>query len=229
MRASGAAIDDRIALSTAHWLNDENNSHASYGLSDTSPTPLADSFHVYGITWDERYVRAFRNGKQFWVIDITPPGLSEFHQPFFLLVNAAVGGTPLGITNPDQVTAALPQTMQVDYIRVYQEAAGARGGAKEKSGIREFSAVMHPAGTSVTLMLTGGRGPLGPALSLYTVDGKLLVRRQPLFSPDGRYTIDLPAQMAQGVYLVEMKTGAECLRCVLLPTSSSADYFFPSF
>jgi beta-glucanase (GH16 family) len=54
----GGPLDDNIVLSTAHWLYDANNTHASYGLSDTSATPLADSFHVYAITWDKRSIRS---------------------------------------------------------------------------------------------------------------------------------------------------------------------------
>ena len=39
-----------------------------------------------------------------------------FDHDFFLLVNVAVGGTPAG--DPDG-SLAFPQTMLIDYIRVY--------------------------------------------------------------------------------------------------------------
>ena len=40
-----------------------------------------------------------------------------FDHPFFLIMNVAVGGTWPGY--PDETTV-FPQTMEVDYIRVYQ-------------------------------------------------------------------------------------------------------------
>jgi hypothetical protein len=48
-------------------------------------------------------------------------GTSEFHKPFFLLLNMAVGGTWPG--NPDG-TSVFPDTMFIDYVRVYQVATG---------------------------------------------------------------------------------------------------------
>jgi beta-glucanase (GH16 family) len=41
-----------------------------------------------------------------------------FDHPFFLLLNVAVGGNWPG--NPDDTTT-FPQTLLVDYVRVYQE------------------------------------------------------------------------------------------------------------
>ena len=47
-----------------------------------------------------------------------PPGQHwAFDHPFFLLLNVAVGGSWPG--NPDASTV-FPQTMLVDYVRVYQ-------------------------------------------------------------------------------------------------------------
>lgn len=54
---------------------------------------------------------------------VTPDDLPSgkewvFDYPFFLLLNVAVGGNWPG--NPDDTTT-FPQTMLVDYVRVYQE------------------------------------------------------------------------------------------------------------
>lgn len=47
-----------------------------------------------------------------------PPGTTwVFDHPFFLILNVAVGGTWPG--SPD-ATTVFPQTMLVDYVRVYQ-------------------------------------------------------------------------------------------------------------
>jgi beta-glucanase (GH16 family) len=49
-------------------------------------------------------------------MSISPAGLSEFHQNFFILLNLAVGGIWPG--NPDETTV-FPQTLEVDFVRVF--------------------------------------------------------------------------------------------------------------
>lgn len=76
-------------------------------------------FHIFGIEWGPEYVN-------FYVDDvlynqITPedvPGPWVFNKPFYILMNVAVGGTFVG--SPDDETV-FPQTMLVDYVRVYKE------------------------------------------------------------------------------------------------------------
>ena len=76
-------------------------------------------FHIFGIEWGPEYVN-------FYVDDvlynqITPedvPGPWVFNKPFYILLNVAVGGTFVG--SPDEETV-FPQTMLVDYVRVYKE------------------------------------------------------------------------------------------------------------
>jgi beta-glucanase (GH16 family) len=100
-----------------HW--DDVNGHAEYGLSYTSTGKnFHEQYHVFSIIWDETQIRSFVDNQQFFVIDITPPGLSEFHQEQFFIFNVAVGGTWPG--NPDNTTK-FPQQMKVDYVRVFQE------------------------------------------------------------------------------------------------------------
>jgi beta-glucanase (GH16 family) len=75
-------------------------------------------FHVFGIEWGQEYVN-------FYVDDvlynqITPadvPGEWVFNKPFYILINLAVGGTFVGPPNNETV---FPQTMLVDYVRVYK-------------------------------------------------------------------------------------------------------------
>jgi len=75
-------------------------------------------FHIFGIEWGPEFVN-------FYVDDvlynqITPedvPGEWVFNKPFFILINVAVGGTFVGSPNAGTV---FPQTMLVDYVRVYK-------------------------------------------------------------------------------------------------------------
>ena len=75
-------------------------------------------FHIFGIEWGEKYIN-------FYVDDvlynqITPEkvkGEWVFNQPFYIILNLAVGGNYVGSPNSQTV---FPQSMYVDYVRVYQ-------------------------------------------------------------------------------------------------------------
>jgi beta-glucanase (GH16 family) len=82
--------------------------------------PVADDFHTFAIDW--------RPGQITWSLDGTPyhqaspadvaPNEWVFDHPFFLILNVAVGGNLGGPVAPD---TTFPQTMTVDYVRLYQE------------------------------------------------------------------------------------------------------------
>jgi hypothetical protein len=46
--------------------------------------------------------------------------MDEFLQDFFLVLNVAMGGTLGSDRQPPDGTETFPQTMLVDYVRVYQ-------------------------------------------------------------------------------------------------------------
>lgn len=85
----------------------------------TLPNDRFDTgFHIFGIDWGPEYIN-------FYVDDvlynqITPddvPGQWVFDKPFYILMNLAVGGTFVGSPNQETI---FPQTMIVDYVRVYK-------------------------------------------------------------------------------------------------------------
>jgi len=83
-------------------------------------TRLCDDFHVYAVEWERDAIRWYVDGKQYFTV--TPASLPDgakwvYEHPFYLLLNLAVGGNWPG--NPD-ATSKFPQTMLVDYVRVYQ-------------------------------------------------------------------------------------------------------------
>ena len=90
---------------------------ASYHVDEGS---MADEFHIFAIEWLPGHIQWFVDGNLFHTVSITslpPEGRWVFDQPFFLLLNVAVGGDWPGI--PDSTTQ-FPQQMLVDYVRVYQ-------------------------------------------------------------------------------------------------------------
>jgi beta-glucanase (GH16 family) len=74
------------------------------------------------VEWDKDYIKWFVDGTQYNTIQITngAGNTQAFQNPFFLLLNMAVGGNWPGFTIND---AALPAKMYVDYVRVYQKGA----------------------------------------------------------------------------------------------------------
>jgi beta-glucanase (GH16 family) len=78
---------------------------------------FCDQFHVFEIEWDASRISWKVDGKEFASSDISTEEYSEFHQPFYVLLNLAVGGTHAG--RPDETTS-FPQSMYVDWVRVYQ-------------------------------------------------------------------------------------------------------------
>ena len=102
---------------TLHW--DNNGSYASHTDEIMlSQGKFSDEFHVFTLIWDNQKIRWLLDDVQFNVVDITPAGLSEFHNNFFFIFNVAVGGNWPGY--PD-ATTVFPQRMFVDYIRVFQK------------------------------------------------------------------------------------------------------------
>jgi beta-glucanase (GH16 family) len=80
---------------------------------------LADDFHTFAVEWDSVAVRFFVDGNAHYTVTRDAArryGQSILDQPFFLLLNLAVGGHFDGDPQSD---AIFPATMLVDYVRVY--------------------------------------------------------------------------------------------------------------
>lgn len=85
--------------------------------------PIADEFHTYAIEWDYDGIRWFYDGEMYFDLSRDFVGNREwvFDQPFFMLLNVAVGGIFPG---PIALDLEFPVHMYVDYVRVYQKTDG---------------------------------------------------------------------------------------------------------
>jgi beta-glucanase (GH16 family) len=84
---------------------------------------FGDDFHVFAVEWEPAAIRFYVDSHLY--ATRTPAGLPKggrwvYDHPFFLLLNVAVGGVWPG--TPDG-TSVFPQTMLVDYVRVYKLAS----------------------------------------------------------------------------------------------------------
>jgi beta-glucanase (GH16 family) len=82
-------------------------------------------FHVFGIEWAPDYINYYVDDVLYQQItkedvleETNGEGEWVFDHPFYIILNVAIGGDLPGSPNTDTV---FPQTMLVDYVRVYQK------------------------------------------------------------------------------------------------------------
>lgn len=125
----------RLTYTTLHFGAGNQSIQGTY----TAPAnqTLSDAFHVYTMIWDSTSfsftldsTHTYYSPNKWSPDNVAFP--KPFDQPFFLILDLAVGGSWGG--SPDSSTV-FPQKMLVDWVRVYQRqgsasalAAGARGG-----------------------------------------------------------------------------------------------------
>lgn len=130
------------------------NSHSSREYKFPDNGNIAD-FHVYAVEWEPGEIRWYIDDhkyatQSFWWSTSKTNGSSgaqpqhendlnpwpaPFNQPFYLIMNVAVGGNFLG--NPDKNTK-FPAEMLVDYVRVYEKVGGYRQTKKRGEGKLPF-------------------------------------------------------------------------------------------
>lgn len=105
---------DSLMYGTLHW---DNNGHVQKG--DTLSSTPSD-YHVYAVEWDANSIRWYLDSTKYHEVAIynNVNSTTEFHQPFFIILNLALGGDWPGQTIDN---SKLPAKMYVDYVRVYQK------------------------------------------------------------------------------------------------------------
>lgn len=81
---------------------------------------IADDFHIYAIEWGANQIQWFYDGQLYHTVSPADIGDRKwvFDQPFFIILNLAVGGQLPGPVGLDTV---FPAQLYVDYVRVYQQ------------------------------------------------------------------------------------------------------------
>lgn len=108
-------------FSTLHYgLQYDQYKSQGYTLGDTSGT-FHTRFHVFTLLWNDQAIKFQVDGNDVGspvTRSSVLPSPFPFDQPFYLILNVAVGGNLPG--NPDGTTI-FPQKMEVDYVRVYKQ------------------------------------------------------------------------------------------------------------
>lgn len=78
-------------------------------------------FHIYGMEWTAGYFQFYVDGKKTLYYENDGKGDYNwpYHTPFYVILNLAWGGDWGGSQGVNE--AALPVTMEVDYVRVFQK------------------------------------------------------------------------------------------------------------
>ena len=81
---------------------------------------IADDFHTYAIEWDTNQISWFFDGEKYntFTREVVGNRPWVFNQPFFIILNFAIGGTLGGVVTPD---TNFPAQYLVDYVRVFNK------------------------------------------------------------------------------------------------------------
>jgi beta-glucanase (GH16 family) len=139
-----------------------------------APVDLNLDYHLYKISWTPGYMKFYLDGVEYRSWDITADHLREFHQPFFLILNIAVGGwnhSYTGISSPGAVTASFPAKMYVDWIRLSDNPHTKLYLDKDVAEAGNFGVYTEKTPVNKSLTFQDGSGPdfnYGTAAALYT-------------------------------------------------------------
>lgn len=122
---------------------------------------FANDYHVYTMIWEEDNIKWYVDGEFFFKVSrdqwysVAAPNNpnAPFDQPFYIIMNLAIGGHFDGGLAPSP--SDIPATMLVDYVRVYKENGGQNPTNVPVTGVTlNQSAAQLQVGQSVQLNAT---------------------------------------------------------------------------
>ena len=83
---------------------------------------IENDFHTYSVEWDSSFVRAYFDGNLFF--NYSKPEIHDinswpYDNPFFLIINLAIGGEWGGQQGIDN--SIFPATFTIDYVRIFKK------------------------------------------------------------------------------------------------------------
>lgn len=105
-------------LTTMHFGTSFND-HRQQGAPDQvlANGNFSDAFHLFSVVRSKDQMRFYMDGNLYYTFTTSNASPYPFNNPFFMILNVAVGGNFLG--NPTASTV-FPQQMQVDYVKFFQ-------------------------------------------------------------------------------------------------------------
>ena len=119
--------DTKKLYGTIHYGNPHAESQGTYTIEDGKGS-FSDGFHTFTCDWEPGKITWYVDGKKYheesnWHSTTEGQGTltypAPFDQPFYIILNLAVGGSWVG--NPNEETSFVDNPFVVDYVRVYQK------------------------------------------------------------------------------------------------------------
>ncbi|WP_282053913.1 glycoside hydrolase family 16 protein [Maribacter luteus] len=105
--------DKNTVLGTFHWQDSASDSYAGYGLETEAPTSTSE-YHLYSLEWTPEVIYVLYDDEPY--VTLTNNDSLPFNADFFIILNIAMGGDLGGDVDP----SFTQDTMEIDYVRVYQ-------------------------------------------------------------------------------------------------------------
>ena len=119
-------VNSTDSFTAAFHTGSYNYLNGGGGITNVQGYSISDydtNFHVYGLEWTPAKLAFYVDGKILFTATKAQLGSSQdqwpFDQPFWMKLNLAVGGSYGG----DPTSGTFPKTMEVDWVRVYQDQA----------------------------------------------------------------------------------------------------------
>ena len=103
--------------STLHYTDLDNRHGEIQGIYELSSGTFHDTYHNFSLDWTPDNLTFSVDGVEVRQVPIEDD-MKEFLRSFYLVLNVAVGGNWPGF--PDNTTS-FPQTLSIDYIRVFEK------------------------------------------------------------------------------------------------------------
>jgi len=108
-------------LSTMHYGSSAATHQYKGDETTLASGSFADDFHIFSVVRSKDKIRSYVDGREFYTFTSNDASPYPFNNPFFMILNVAVGGNFLGNPNAAAIaTTPFPQQMMVDYVRFYQ-------------------------------------------------------------------------------------------------------------
>ncbi|WGD34766.1 family 16 glycosylhydrolase [Olleya sp. YS] len=177
-------------LATWHWDNGNGYMYDSNSIA-TSNADTSQNFHIYELVWSEQNMKIYMDGTLINQLTTVDP----FNQEFYILLNVAMGGN---LGGPIQ-SGFNQDTMEIDYVRVYQESTLSVSDINLDDNILVFP---NPATDILNIKISNTSQHHG-TLQVLDVAGRLVTQKQ--FNINNTTLVYDTSALNAGIYFMKLE------------------------
>jgi beta-glucanase (GH16 family) len=218
--AQAGELESRVHGTLHYGKEWPNNVYSGASYQFEQGINPADDFHRYALEWDDGEIRWYVDDVHYatqrdsgwysqYVEDgslVNGSGSAPFNQKFHMLLNLAVGGNwPANVNDTGIDPSVFPQSMLVDYVRVYECPVDPVGG----SGCATLGDGAELVNGNIAPLIVDADNSFAPLPEFYfyddvLADGLLYAS----YNPDGSISYQQVDEAGRGKVLHVTKTGA---------------------